>query len=856
MSLTLTAPGALWLLAIVPLLWVALRFARTNFNPRQRRLQAAMRSLLLVVLALALARPVVSLGSTRTSIVYLVDVSHSVSSPAIAEAADRIDQIESTLRPDHSQVMVFGLDAAPVANTAELRAVAQADPAGEVAPVAREGSDIERALAQARAELAAGHVPRLVLFSDGRETHGDVEAAALRLAAEGVPVFVEAMAVRDLGDAWVDWVELPARVPAGALVTATVHIGSQRAVQGTVEIREAGVVIGEKAVTLEPGATPVTVDVSFDNAGAHAIEARLVTTGDPLEANNRLLREAFVGTRTRVLYVEGEPGSSRYLERALDLSGFDVEIRPGRSVPTTREGLDPWDVVILSDVGRKDISDVSMSAMADWVENSGGGLLVAGGEAVYGEGEVGDTGGYRNTELERLMPVTFERKDEPEVALIIVLDRSWSMAGQVMELCKSAAQAAIEVLTDEQSVGVITFNDGLNWDVTLRNVGQNRDMIREAVAAIQPAGHTLIFPAIEQAYLALKDARARAKHVVLLSDGRSYPDDYEGLIKKMVEAKITVSSIAVGPAADVELLTNIAKWGQGRPYVVADAREVPQIFVKEAKDAATPAFDEKAIKPVLKARGFLEGVDFTRVPTLRGRTATVLKDTALELVATEDGDPLLAFWPIGVGRTAVFASDVKDRWASNWVGWRGYAPFFAAVVRSLERQRRPPLGMEVQAGVVRGTARPVSVAVEARDENGHYRDLLRPVVRVAAADGTTAEVVAQQRAPGRYEASIVADARQPLTVSLVGEPDVPSRLVVPDPDLEYRFSPPDAAKLTAVAGLTGGQTTVTAEVLANATAASQTARRALWPFLVVFGLLLWLGDVVLRRVRLFEAPVS
>jgi hypothetical protein len=63
-------------------------------------------------------------------------------------------------------------------------------------------------------------------------------------------------------------------------------------------------------------------------------------------------------------------------------------------------------------------------------------------------------------------------------------------------------------------------------------------------------------------------------------------------------------------------------------------------------------------------------------------------------------------------------------------------------------------------------------------------------------------------------------------------------------------------KLTAIAGLTGGETTVTAEVLANATAASQTARRALWPFLVVFALLLWLGDVVLRRVRLFEATVS
>ena len=34
--LTWTAPGALWLLAAVPLVWLALMAARTNFNPRQR----------------------------------------------------------------------------------------------------------------------------------------------------------------------------------------------------------------------------------------------------------------------------------------------------------------------------------------------------------------------------------------------------------------------------------------------------------------------------------------------------------------------------------------------------------------------------------------------------------------------------------------------------------------------------------------------------------------------------------------------------------------------------------------------------------------------------------------------------
>jgi uncharacterized protein (DUF58 family) len=499
-----------------------------------------------------------------------------------------------------------------------------------------------------------------------------------------------------------------------------------------------------------------------------------------------------------------------------------------------------------------------MSALAEWVEHDGGGVLIAGGESVYGEdGTPGSTGGYRHTELERLMPVTFERKDEPEVALIIVLDKSWSMAGQVMELCKAAAQAAVDVLADEQSVGVVTFNDGLNWDVTLRNVGKNREWIRKTIGAIEPSGHTLIYPAVEQAYLALKDARARAKHVVLLSDGRSYPDDYEGLVTKMVEAKMTVSSIAVGPAADVELLTNIAKWGKGRSYAVEDAKEVPQIFVKEAKNAATPAFDEKALKAVLKTRAFLEGVDFAQAPRLRGRTATVLKDTALELLATEDGDPLLAFWPIGLGRTAVFASDVKDRWASDWVRWRGYGPFFSAIVHALERQRPPALEITLAEEAVRGTARPLTVTVEARDPKGRFRDLLTMPVEVKSGDGATAKLAARQVAPGRYQARVTADARQPLTVT-ASQAGVaaPSRLILPDPNAEYRFNPGDTVVLRSIATATGGVWHATPEQLRDTAGSRQTVRRALWPGLVVFGLVMWLVDVLMRRVRVFEEAAN
>ena len=855
-GLTWTAPSALWLLLAIPLVWAAHRLARTNFNLRQRRLQAALRSLLLAALALALARPVIATRSSRESIVYAVDVSQSVGTRAIEDAAKRIDEINAAVRPDHWKVVAFGANARALDSTAALRELAHADPTqavdsarGPAGAIDRSGTDLQAALDAARSELAPGHVPRIVLFTDGRATGGDIDEAITRLAAAHIPVSTEPVAARELGDTWIESIGLPPHMTAGATLPVSIGVGSQREVDGIVTLKSADKELGRRPVRLTRGLTQVTIDTNLDAPGAAVLVASVTANGDPLAANDTLTRDVWLDPRVRVLYVEGAPASAKYLTGALEASGFDVTVAPTSRIPSTPAELDAYDVIVLSDVNRAALPNPTMTALAEWTER-GGGLLVAGGDSVFGEN------GYRNTALERVTPVTFERKDEPSVALILVLDRSWSMAGTSIDLCKAAAAAALDVMTEEQSLGVLTFNDKFDWEFTLRNVGKNRDFMRQKIAAIEPAGRTLIFPALEQAYLALKPVKARAKHVVLLSDGRTYPDDYEGLVKKMTDARMTVSSVAVGPSADAELLTSIAKWGQGRMYAVADAHELPQIFVKEAKNAATPAFDEKVIKPVVKRPAFLQDVDVSHLPPLHGMTATVMKDGATEVMATPEDDPILAFWPVGLGRAAVFASDVKDRWASDWVKWRGYGPFFSAVVHAIERQRPPALGLDVAAGAAHGNARALHMSVEARDPAGAYRDLLRPVLRVTSGSGAPRTVPARQVGPGRYEAAVVADARQPMVVSVAeaGTTDEvkPSRTLTPDPAAELRFAPADAALLKAIASATGGAWQPQPGSLGAKSGERSTDRRPLWPALAVLALVLWLADLLFRRVRVFE----
>ena len=78
---------------------------------------------------------------------------------------------------------------------------------------------------------------------------------------------------------------------------------------------------------------------------------------------------------------------------------------------------------------------------------------------------------------------------------------------------------------------------------------------------------------------------------------------------------------------------------------------------------------------------------------------------------------------------------------------------------------------------------------------------------------------------------------------------MPTRYVIPDADVEYRFRPPDEGLLRAIVSATGGVYAPSAADLAKPTGAHGASKRAAWPWLVGAGLVLWLVDIWLRRIR-------
>ena len=192
----------------------------------------------------------------------------------------------------------------------------------------RRGTDLEAALDAARGELAPDHVPRLVLFSDGHPTAGDTGPAVTRLAAERIPVSVEPLAPRSIGDTWIDALDLPARITAGALAAGTVTVGSQRDGSGEIKLKAtlvdltgkpaartgaaaSGAAVARRAVTFQKGMTPVALDSPSTRRALRARGA-LSAPGDPLAANN-VLGQGGVGRAA----AEGALRRRRAGERAL-----------------------------------------------------------------------------------------------------------------------------------------------------------------------------------------------------------------------------------------------------------------------------------------------------------------------------------------------------------------------------------------------------------------------------------------------------------------------------------------------------------------------------------------------------------
>ena len=852
--ITLLDPDKLYLIAIVPLFYLLRVLSLTDLSVSQQLLQATLRSLVIATLAIAWARPSWITKTDKVSTIVLVDVSDSISDKQLAAARQYVDQLEKSEKDGNLQLITFAEK--PVAarkpdNKPLSEAVKRHAGAGA-------GTDAQAAMQLAYGLYPDGYLPRMVIISDGNQTQGDLAVESYRAKELGVRVSWRTFDADKTSEVRVVGVTVPDEIKVGQPYEVTAEVWSTEAQTVTLALQQDEFPNGlepQKDVQLREGKNIVKFKSDAKHAGATTYRLRLAKFEHDTEpANNTAVMTAPVKGRPNVLYVEGgmlrEPGSSGYLQRALEHENIDVTVRGPAGIPSNPKELEKYDLVLVSDVPAHLMGAGQMAALDTYVKGMGGGLIMAGGEDSFG------SGGYERTMIENMMPVRFDSdkiKEQPDVALALVLDRSGSMQGPKLEAAKEAARVTAEVLSPNDYITVIAFDSEATLYVRPTRAS-NKMRISTDIARLQSGGGTNIYPGLKEAFEQLQGINAKVKHVILMTDGEAPSDGIAELVGDMRNARITVSCVGV-QGADRTMLQMISEAGEGRLYMVEDIGALPEIFMKETQEAQKSQLVEDLIHArIAKKVEAIEGTNVENAPPLHGYVTTKPKPTSETILISDLGEPLLARWRYGAGTSVAWTSDVKNRWSVDWIRWGGYPKFWAQVIRSSMR-RKVYDSYDLYAKVADGRAQ---VTVDAIDSGDRFVNELDTDLQVIdpATNKVTETVAMNQTAAGRYTAdfkiqkygSYLLKAVHKRNGATVAESLGSVALSYP---LEYLRSTPDLEPLKHAAAVSGGHDQAQPEQIWDPEKETVSYTEDLWPYVLIGVALLFLLDLYAKRVRLF-----
>jgi hypothetical protein len=241
---------------------------------------------------------------------------------------------------------------------------------------------------------------------------------------------------------------------------------------------------------------------------------------------------------------------------------------------------------------------------------------------------------------------------------------------------------------------------------------------------------------------------------------------------------------------------------------------------------------------------------------------------AQEILESELGEPILARWHVGLGWSIAWTSDVKNLWAVEWLRWPQYGQFWGQLVRDHMRQKkRQQLDMRAEIDSATGH---VKAAIDAIDTDDSFENGLEAKLRITGPqrEGETREtrdVAMKQTAPGRYEADFPLDRYGSFLLHAGLEKSIDEgsktrtatvaesfgHVTNPYPR-EYLALAPDVDTLQRAAVATGGALSPDARTPFDPAGESIRYHQDLWPRFLGGAIALFLLDLLVRRVRIFD----
>ena len=844
-SVAIGRPGWLVLLPILGfLVYYWSKKSLSGLGRWRRRLAITARFAVLSLIVLALAEPQIVWRNDRLTTLYAVDLSQSVPRDKIEPMLNFVRQstLEHRQAEDLAGMVVFSKNArveVPPAPS-EIRFL------GVESSLDTDNTDLAGALKLAMGSFPEDSARRIVVISDGNQNRGNAFEQALQAKAQGIQIDVLPVNYNydNQQEVLVEKVSLPSDVKVGETVNLNVVLRATAPAKGQLQVFQSDSKGGRTPATgneqpipvdLPRGVSVFTLKQVITEASFYRFVAEFIpdrNTADSRAVNN--IAEGFTHARgaAKVLLIESKRGEHASLIKALREKKIEVDtlLAPtidgggdvgGDQLPTDIGQLQPYDAVILGNVPKDSFSANQIALLEKNVHDMGAGLVMLGGSSSFG------AGGWRNTPVEKALPVDMEIKSMKVTgkgALVMIMHASEIAEGNYWQ--KVVAQEALKTLSPMDMAGMLHWQGTESWLFTLRNIEGNRDIMLRAIDRMTPGDMPDFDPSLIMAAKALGATDAASRLIIVISDGDPTPPSARA-IAALKQAKVQVTSVLTAAHGNdvqgLRTMQDLATQTKGRFYNVTSPRALPRIYQKETRMISRPLIFERGQPWAPVLAGSTEPIQGlpNSYPGITGLVLTSLKENELVECPLQSPEPkgqvnpLLAHWNYGLGRSVAFTSDAGYKWTTGWQNWDHYAAFWSQVIRwSMRPTDNGNLSM-----TLRREDGKVKVLVDALDKRQQFLNFLqiqgavvRPDSAVNSPDKNPNENQLQlvQTAPGRYEATIEnAEARGNYFVSLAYKgPDgskgiVSSGVSVPYSE-EYKELRSNQDELESLARITGG----------------------------------------------------
>src|SRR5215471_563238 len=812
-----------WVLAIawLPLAWAAWEWTRTR-----RRLALTLKCLALVAILLALAEPKLRIQETKVALAVLVDTSASVSQTDLEKASQLTRAMRGAQGRHWMRVSPFAR------STRELdRGEAQQGSLRPTPGEAGRATDLEGAVRDAIAVLPGGLVPRLALISDGKENRGSIARAAWQAQQLGIPIDTFPVPGRSRPALRLESASFPSLAFTGEQFPIDLAVSAPRAASAQIELAAEGRTLGKMQATLQAGSNSVRLHTSLNTPGALDLSISIHSEdgGDVRFEQTVTLR------RPKVLYISDDtPDLDAHLPQTLQAAQFEID----RTRDISQPRLNDYQLVILNNLDLES-SPVSFKERIEKYEKEGGGVLVIAGEhSVYIEKDKD-----KEDALNRALPATLAPPRSPEgTAVVLIIDKSSSMEGRKIELARAAASGVVENLRPIDMVGVLIFDNSFEWAVTMRRA-EDRATIKKMIAGIRPDGGTQIAPALTEAYQRVSPTSAAYKHIVLLTDGISEEGDSFELARTANNRKVTISTVGLGQDVNRSYLEKIAQFAGGKSYFLNEPQGLEQILLHDVLEHTGSTAVEKQMPPeVVKQAEILDGVAIRSAPSLKGYVRFIAKPSTETILRIDRKEPLLARWQYGLGRSAVFTSDAKARWAADWVNWKGFDKFWTNIARDLLPRS------EAGEALVQFDSANSDLVVDYRLGRDVEEPGKIPEIFVLGPDGFRKPIPVKKVAAGTFRGRLNIGSRQGLfRVRPLEDSRAFPEAGLYRPEAELQDFGSDTAVLKQVAEFTGGRFQPDPRAVFEPGRRSIMTSMQLWPGLLALAVVLSLTELIMRK---------